>query len=554
MQVVKSWLAEKGVPIAGASARKVRIYVMEGSPVLGELASQVDVQSLQEFVPRKLFNDKARVLLGIDQGAGTVPFDGAGEIIAVADTGLDSSHPDLPAGRIVSVIARGRPGDSSDPHGHGTHVTGSALGDGAASAGAFKGAAPGAKLVFQSLLDSNGELGGLPLDLIDLFEEAYLQGARIHNNSWGTETASTYTFESIEVDEYVHKRRDLLIVIAAGNEGQAANRINTPAGFVDWLSIGAPATAKNALTVGASRGDRTTGPYSQYLWGQAWASDFPDPPIANELISGNPQCMAAFSSRGPSDDRRIKPDVVAPGTDILSCKSSMAPVKNFWGPYLQNAHYAYDGGTSMATPLVSGCAALVRQYYRSEQDWSPSAALVRATLINGATKLTGNDSNASNQVGAVPEANFDQGFGRVDVAQSIPSPVSPNLSLAFVDNWNDPARKFTQTGQRRRYRLKVRAGLPLRVCLAYTEFPARALQNNLKLFIQDPSGKKLFGNEQLRLSLGGPDRDNNVEAVHIPIATAGFHTIQVTATNLLHTPQDFALVVTGDLDGVLTEV
>jgi subtilisin family serine protease len=554
VQAVKDWLLTKGVAIGGVSGRKIRVYVMENSQVLDEIAAQPDVQSLQEFMSPKLFNDRARVLLRIDNpNDPTVPFDGSGEIIAVADTGLDEMHPDFPPSRIVAVLAKGRPNDASDPNGHGTHVAGSALGDGSASAGAFKGTAPGAKLVFQSLLDSAGELGGLPLDLNDLLEEAYQHGARIHNNSWGSATASTYRFESMEVDEFVNNHRDMLVVIAAGNEGQAARRINSATGVVDWLSIGAPATAKNALTVGASRSDRTNGAYSAFQWGQAWSADFPDAPIASELISGNPECLAAFSSRGPSDDRRIKPDVVAPGTDILSCKSSRAPLAKFWGSYPQNTHYAYDGGTSMATPLVSGCAAIVRQYYRTNQNWSASAALVRATLVNGARRLTGNDANASNPPNAIPAGNFDQGFGVVDVANSIPNPASPNLSLAFVDTWADGQRQLGQTGHRRRYRLKVRAGRALRICLTYTDFPARALQNNVNLFVQAPNGKKHVGNADLRLKLGLPDGDNNVEVVRIETPAEGYYLIQIAATNLLHTPQDFALVATGELDGGLTE-
>jgi hypothetical protein len=208
----------------------------------------------------------------------------------------------------------------------------------------------------------------------------------------------------------------------------------------------------------------------------------------------------------------------------------------------------------MATPLVSGCAALVREYFRTQRQWSPSAALVRATLVAGARKLSGTDANASNQANADPEGNFDQGFGRVDLSNTIPNPGAAKLALVFIDNWQTPAAQLARTGDRKRYRLKVRAGFPLRVCLAYTDFPARALQNNLNLFVQHPNNKKSVGNERLRFSLGLPDVDNNVEVVFVKDPVAGIYLIQIAATNLLHAPQDFALVVTGDLDGDLVEV
>jgi hypothetical protein len=201
------------------------------------------------------------------------------------------------------------------------------------------------------LLDSNGGLDGLPLDLNELFQQAYDEGARIHNNSWGAATRSTYTMNSDEVDEFVATHPDMLVVVAAGNEGTAAKPSNSPHGFVDWLSVGAPGTAKNAITVGASRSNRSDGPFANTTWKNAWPNDFPDPPIANENISGNSECLAAFSRRGPSDDRRIKPDVVAPGTDILSTKSSSAPLQHFWGPFAGSAqHYAFMGGNEHGHP------------------------------------------------------------------------------------------------------------------------------------------------------------------------------------------------------------
>jgi Subtilase family len=463
----------------------------------------------------------------------------------VADTGLHEAHPDF-AGRVIEVVALGRPNNSSDPHGHGTHVAGSVLADGSASDGSFAGVAPEAKLYFQSLLDANGGLGGIPISLEDLFEPAYQAGARIHNNSWGSATASAYSVDSNDVDAYAAKRRDMLIVIAAGNEGTAAKPFNSSPGFVDWLSIGSPGSCKNALTVGAARSSRTRGGLSGRTYGNTWPRDFPNPPIAEQLLSGDPEAMAAFSSRGPCDDRRIKPDIVAPGTDIISTRSKLAPDENFWGLVDHNGSYAYMGGTSMACPLVAGCAALVRQYFVDERTTSPSAALLKATLVNGARWLTGADSIADR----VARPNFHQGFGEVSLAASIPSPAEPHLRLEFIDCWESRNLQLEETGERRRFHLNVEGGMPLRLCLAYTDLPGRSLQNDVSLLVQDPTGKKIPGNTGLP-SLTNSDIDNNVEVIRIDDPAPGQWLIQVFARNLLRPPQDYALVATGALSSSL---
>jgi hypothetical protein len=345
------------------------------------------------------------------------------------------------------------------------------------------------------------------------------------------------------VDEFVRNNPDMLIVIAAGNAGSGANPKKAALGFVDWLSIGSPASCKNALTVGASRSDRTNGPLSSTTWGQGWPSAFPQPPICNETVSGDPQCLAAFSSRGPCDDCRIKPDVVAPGTEIVSAKSSIAPISNFWGVVKINPKYAYDGGTSMATPLVSGCATLVRQYYVEERQHKPSAALLKATLVNSTQWLTGKDSDAK----TVGKPNYHQGHGRVDMQMAIPNACKPGLQLQFVDDWQDKTKSFSRTGDRKRYQFVLPAGTPeLRICMAYTDAPARALQNNLNLIVQHlETNTKWMGNQDLPDALVIPDPDNNVEAVKIQNPAQGTYLVQVFVGNLLQVPQDFALVVTG---------
>jgi serine protease AprX len=544
---VLSWLEQNDVSVVGEGGRRVRLALPAESGLKREISTLPGVLSMVEYVPPKLFNDVARGLLGVtlDNPERRLPLTGAGQVVAVADTGLQEDHPDF-AGRVIEVVALGRPNDASDPHGHGTHVAGSVLADGSASDGAFAGVAPEAKLYFQSLLDRQGGLGGLPVSLEDLFEPAYQAGARVHNNSWGAATASAYTVDSNDVDAYAAKRRDMLIVIAAGNEGTAANPFNTVPGFVDWLSIGSPASCKNALTVGAARNKRTSGGLSGRTYGSTWPGDFPKPPISEQRLSGDPDCLAAFSSRGPCDDRRIKPDIVAPGTDIISTRSDSAPDDNFWGLVDDNPAYAYMGGTSMACPLVAGCAALVRQYFVDHRDTSPSAALLKATLVNGARWLTGEDSLADRDA----RPNFHQGFGAVNLTTTIPNPTEPDLALEFVDCWETPNLQLGETGERRRFQVDVDGGLPLRMCLAYTDLPGRSLQNDVSFMVQDPTGAKIAGNMGLP-EITKSDVDNNVEVLRVDDPAPGRWLIQVFARNLLRPPQDYALVVSGALASTL---
>ena len=140
------WLKSRQVTVGPARGRKVRLYLAEGSSLVDEIRGLVDwVDRIEVYVAPQLHNDFARVRLGIDTSPGSAPafpFEGDGELVAVADTGLDDSHPDF-ASRIVGLIALGRPpSETSDPHGHGTHVAGSVLGDGAASAGQDPGCGP----------------------------------------------------------------------------------------------------------------------------------------------------------------------------------------------------------------------------------------------------------------------------------------------------------------------------------------------------------------------------------------------------------------------------
>lgn len=305
-----------------AAAAYLRAVVEPKS--LADLAAADDMVWIEPYLPPQLYNDVGGG--GVMQ-AGAVHTNlglfGAGQVLAVADSGLDTGnpatlHPDV-QGRVVSAYCLGRPApcDWSDYVAHGTHVVGSALGSGAASGGQYQGTAPQASLVFQSLADAQGGLGGIPADRGDLMRGAYADGARVHTNSWGGPTGGTpqnpqyggYVITSQQVDQAMWERRDQLVLFAAGNEGADVDRN----GVIDPDSVGQPGTAKNVLTVGASENNRPT---IAAPWGDSYG-----PPINTDWRANNPAGMAAFSSRGPTDDGRIKPDVVAPGTFIASLRT-----------------------------------------------------------------------------------------------------------------------------------------------------------------------------------------------------------------------------------------
>lgn len=294
--------------------------------------------------------------------------------------------------------------------------------------------------------------------------------------------------------------------------------------------MNAPATAKNALTVGASRSSRTT---PELTWGQ-WASDcFPDPPIAEEFVGGDPESLAAFSSRGPCQEHeRIKPDVVAPGTCVVSARSASAHDSAFWCNW--DEHYAIMGGTSMAAPLIAGAGALAREWFVA-QGHLPSAALLKATIINGARRLTGRDAEADHA--ATP--NYHQGFGLMDLPRSLAD------DFLFVDTWPadsrcPPLRRLGQT-----VRLPLRCAGPARfsVCLVWTDPPGRGVQHALSLVVSH-RGRLVLGNHTRPARYATADSANNVQVVRIDAAASGEYAIEVTAiSELLFGPQNFAVAV-----------
>ena len=558
---ILQWIASRGIEVIGSQGRLVRVSLGSADPLLQQIRSLPQVSSVKTYSPARLMNDRARLLVEIDRRDEpdelVLHQTGQGQIVGVADTGFDMDHRDF-EGRVVDVKAHGRPNDCKDYHGHGTHVAGSILGSGLASGGKYRGAAPGARLFFQSVgIDcTDGSPGCLDLDepgkVYKLLKEAYDAGARIHNDSWGEACCrSGYNANSEAIDEFMWNYPDMLVVVAAGNAGDARDPVFSEKGYVDHYSICAPGTAKNALVVGASRSDRAEGGVAQCKWSDLYI-EFPDLPIADEFVSGNPEAMAAYSSRGPCDCGRIKPDVVAPGTNKVSTRSTLAPRDCLHGvcPGYEGK-YVYGGGTSSAAPTAAGCAALIREYYESSRERYPSAALVKATLINGAKWLTGADSVADHPL----PPNFHQGFGCIFMPHTIPNPMAPDFKLDFVDSWMNPALQFSAAGEAFRFRIRAMPGYPLRVCLVYTDLPGESLQNDLHLLVErEVDRHRWIGNEDEPFSTGGHDCCNNVEVVRIDNPQEGDYRLDVIARDLLEGPQAFALVVSGCLDSPLSSI
>ncbi|MGQ9684528.1 MAG: S8 family serine peptidase, partial [Anaerolineae bacterium] len=432
-----------------------RLIVRLPAGALAAAAALPGVAWIEPVYPYEPLNNVARGIMGVHTAWSRVSgLYGSGQIVAVADTGLDTGNASTLSndfkGRLTRAYALGRPNDWSDDHGHGTHVAGSVLGNGALSGSnpaghsynsSFAGVAPEASLVFQSVAASDGSLSGIPADLNNLFQPPYTDGARVHTNSWGGPTGGWnpnwqyggYTSDSRAADEFAWNRRQMTILFAAGNEGVDANHN----GVVDSDSIASPGTAKNVITVGASESFRLSGGLNMtqgpcWTWCDCWPTAYRALPISSDPLSNSGGGMAAFSSRGPTDDGRIKPDLVAPGTNILSARSHDGSAGTGWGAY--NSHYVYNGGTSMSTPLVAGAAALVRQWYNDQRGIpNPSSALIKATLINGAVSLApGQYGTGATQ--EVPNAlpNNVTGWGRVHLANAV-APNAPT-TVWFTDH------------------------------------------------------------------------------------------------------------------------
>ncbi|MGY1764642.1 S8 family serine peptidase [Geodermatophilus sp. SYSU D00779] len=585
--VTKEQLAELGDVVTATPRRAV---VSTSTDRLADIASLDGVLSVEIEPDPHTQNDVARTLAKVEPIATTLGLDGTGEIVGVADSGLDTGVAATVladfAGRVVNIRATvvKAPADGADLNNHGTHVSGSILGDGANSNGRLRGMAPGARLTMLSMGPDNSTRLIVPADLVaGVFTDAYADGARIHSNSWGSNnTPGRYTAFSEDVDDFVFHHPDMLVVIAAGNAGPGASTVQ------------APGTAKNCLTVGASESVRPLPAAISINPNMQDHDHDPATPKTNVPVTRNnfsqqaddADDIADFSGRGPVKDigdTRTKPDIVAPGTFILSCRSTVStadvgpdgvrhsadidalyaddadgvathaeavgrglPGAPFFGTWNQNTpaapagsgalaqqNYFYSSGTSMATPITSGTAALLRQYLRERRGVAtPSAALMKAMIVNAATVPAG--------VSTAPDNT--RGFGWLDLEQLLSPP--PTGQQAIIDD----VHLAVATGEVRRLAVQVAApDLPLRVTLAWTDSPGKGLQNRLYLRLVPPGGGAPIDGDVTAF----PNPTNNVQRVHVAAPTAGTWTIEVHGIDVpFGIPtlapalrQDFALAV-----------
>ena len=556
--------------------RFATVYVQPSSSAISWLASQNEIEWLEEEFWYTHTNDEADAVLkapdlwsqaimsGINSSWDYV--DGTGIIVAVSDSGLDSGtndstmHPDF-RDHIVDIVslpmtsgwatACGSPANdgAEDINGHGTHVAGSVLGDGTDSSGSIKGMAPEARLYFQSVgswcannpVGEQNTLLGIPTNKTDLFRFAAENGSRVHTNSWGSNCSGTcfseYTIGSLQADIAAREYANMTILFSAGNSGTDANSN----GEVDFDSLGNPATAKNVFTVGASENNRPT---ITSKWGTMFSPNpFPANPIKDDKAADNISGMTGFSSRGPVDDGRIKPDIAAPGSFILSTKSRSAGACG-WGTH--SANYCYMGGTSMSTPLTAGATALLLEHLidnRGHQD--PSSALVKAIFATSAHDMMGQYSDVTNGAGETAPNNHE-GWGLVDLRNA--------LNATFIEN------ESVSTSGNRGWSFNIPNSAPdLNIVLSWTDpesttVASTNLVNDLDLAVKDPSGTWTELSNNL----------DNLRGLKFSNPAQGTWEVHVNGTNVPRGPQFFALALNQettlvnltedeDLDGVIDD-
>ncbi|SDY05579.1 Serine protease, subtilisin family [Amycolatopsis xylanica] len=355
------------LPSIGASAMKADAGLWRGMAAAGVGKVWLDANA-------RLIDDQSNAQIGAP-AAWQAGFTGKGVTVADLDSGYDPAHPDLQGVVVGTKDFLG--GTITDGMGHGTHTAGIIAGSGAASAGKYRGVAPDAKLLIGKVCDASGSCPNSAI--IAGMEWAAAQGVTAVNLSLGGGATDGTDPMSLALNNLTAST-GTLFVVAAGNAGAAR-------------TVASPGSADAALTVGS---------------------------VTKQ------DGLSPFSSRGPRvGDLAIKPDVAAPGSAIIAARAAGTSMGT---PV--DANYTSANGTSMATPHVTGAAAILAQQH---PDWK--AAQLKSALMSAGKPLAG-------------LSIYDQGAGRLDIATATTRQVtvSPaSLSFGFVKWPGGPERAKTIT-------------------------------------------------------------------------------------------------------------
>ncbi len=543
---------------------------------VAELAHDPAVVSVEPWVEPELLDERAASIVAGKVNAAGSTLSGPGylsylnnsgfpgglqnDTVDITDEGIDKgvvpvpagSHPDFflngnaaAASRIQYAQEATADADARDCGGHGTNVasiaTGFNNGSGAAveDAQGFNyglGIAPRAKLGATKIFNCAGNFD-VSTSFAALRTFAFAHGARVSNNSWGAAVGGAYSASSQEADFLVRDaqpatpgNQQLTQVFSAGNSGGGAN------------TIGAPGTAKNVITVGASENIRPIGSTDGCGVTDAGANN------ARDIID--------FSSRGPTDDGRIKPDIVAPGTHVAGAQPQTGPDFNGSGtcnPQFPagSTRYSLVSGTSQAAPEVTGFAALIRDWYRRTVGGgttNPTPAMIKAIMVNTAVDQVGGNDGAAGTNANIPTQI--QGWGRVSLK---------NLLGGITRQFIDQGPPFDASGETENdVYSAVSSTKPVKVTLVWTDAPGPtsgdAFVNDLDLTVSTGTGayKGNVFSGGVSIPGGSADQRNNVENVFLPAGVSGPFSVQVRGTNIAGdgvpgngdaTDQDYALIV-----------
>src|SRR5436309_1962871 len=583
-ETIEAWLGHAGIPadtgrgtgpvLRGVFGTGDFRWVLARIPasLVSALANQPAVEFIDPVQPVHPWNAETDWVIQTNLSAydryWTYGLNGSGQVIGMADTGLD--YDGAPFRQSVATIAIGDIYNTTDPSrrkvvryvnmgvltealtwpggggpwdpfsikdcadGHGTGVASTLAGYDNPTGGTSlnDGNALGAKIYledvggFQGLaICPNEGLIYIPENYNDLFGPAGLvyndpaAPVRIHSDSWGADT-NVYDVQARMVDAFVWAHLDMTILFAAGNAGSNAG------------TIGTPATAKDVVSVGGAYNPDTGG-------GGLDQND-----------------LAPQSSRGPTTDGRIKPTIVT----IFDGDSAMSDGDPLSLAHVSDAHWA---GTSYSTPAAAAAAAIIRQYFVdgwypsgtpiANNSMHPSAALIRAILIASGQQVTGSGTAARSATDTWP--NNEQGFGRVLLSKALPIVAAGDLFRTQVVD----GTAGLLTGDAVTYTFRVSASGPAKFVLTWNDYPGtigatKALVNDLDLEVTAPNGTVYRGNHFARFAQGQSlpggtfDTTNVEEAVILRNAAVGDWTVRVIGSNVPIGPQPFALVATGILD------